>query len=66
MVSAAGRADDVKACCCDYGIGNELLSLFGDDPSYASWPSVPNPEYTYLDRIINAVRDGLTELEREA
>ncbi|MCA6954676.1 hypothetical protein [Pectobacterium polaris] len=66
MWEEAESADDVKACCCDYRIGSELLSLFGDDPWYASWPSVPNPEYTYLDRIINAVRDGLTELERTA
>lgn len=53
-----------KACCCDYGIGNELLELFGDDPCYARWPSVPNPNYQYLDRIVNAVRVGLVEMER--
>ncbi|EHH2973090.1 hypothetical protein J7Y79_004373 [Salmonella enterica] len=62
----AENADDVKANCCDYGIGNELLNLFGDDPWYANWPSVPNPEYQYLDRILNAVRVGLVEMERAA
>ncbi|EAV9187402.1 hypothetical protein FE399_20330 [Salmonella enterica] len=62
----AENADDVKANCCDYRIGNELLNLFGDDPWYAKWPSVPNPEYQYLDRILNAVRVGLVEMERAA
>ncbi|EEM9676033.1 hypothetical protein GI383_19540 [Salmonella enterica] len=62
----AENADDVKANCCDYGIGNELLNLFGDDPWYAKWPSVSNPEYQYLDRILNAVRVGLIEMERVA
>ncbi|HBN7019261.1 TPA: hypothetical protein PJF92_000140 [Escherichia coli] len=62
----AESADDVKACCCEYGIGNELLSLFGDEPWYANWPKVPNHEYQYLDRIVNAVRDGLNELEQVA
>ncbi len=27
MWNEAENADDVKACCCDYGIGNELLEL---------------------------------------
>lgn len=62
----AENADDVKVNCCDYGIGNELLNLFGDDPWYAKWPSVPNPECQYLDRILNAVRVGLVEMERAA
>ena len=66
MWDEAENADDVKACCCDYGIGNELLELFGDDPCYARWPSVPNPNYQYLDRILNAVRVGLVEMERAA
>lgn len=66
MWNEAENADDVKACCCDYGIGNELLELFGDDPWYAGWPSVPNPKYQYLDRILNAVRVGLVEMERTA
>lgn len=66
MWGEAENADDVKACCCDYVIGKNLLSLFGDDPFYAKWPSVPNHEYQYLDRIVNAVRDGLKEMERAA
>ena len=60
----AENADDVKACCCDYLVGEKLLGLFGDDPWYAKWPKVPNHEYQYLDRIVSAVRDGLNELER--
>ncbi|ECD3753445.1 hypothetical protein E0S44_14755 [Salmonella enterica subsp. enterica serovar Orion] len=66
MWDEAETAEDVKANCCDYVIGNELLNLFGDDPWYAKWPSVPNPEYQYLDRVINAVRDGMAEMERAA
>ncbi|HEJ0157914.1 TPA: hypothetical protein SLO89_004301 [Klebsiella pneumoniae] len=66
MWNEAENADDVKVCCCDYGIGNELLELFGDDPCYAGWPSVTNPKYQYLDRILNAVRIGLVEMERAA
>ncbi|ENJ9863796.1 hypothetical protein AB2X26_004552 [Salmonella enterica] len=66
MWDEAENAEDVKANCCDYVIGNELLNLFGDDPWYAKWPSVPNPEYQYLDRVINAVRDGMAEMERAA
>ncbi|HHI0407252.1 TPA: hypothetical protein ACP4PI_000300 [Escherichia coli] len=62
----AENADDVKACCCDYLVGEKLLGLFGDDPWYAKWPKVPNHEYQYLDRIVSAVRDGLNELERAA
>lgn len=60
----AENADDVKASCCDYLVGEKLLGLFGDDPWYAKWPKVPNHEYQYLDRIVSAVRDGLNELER--
>lgn len=66
MWDEAENADDVKACCCEYGIGNELLSLFGDDPWYAGWPSVPNHKYQYLNRIIDAVRAGLSQLEQAA
>ncbi|WP_097570952.1 hypothetical protein [Escherichia coli] len=62
----AENAEDVKACCCDYLVGEKLLGLFGDAPWYAKWPKVPNHEYQYLDRIVGAVRDGLNELERAA
>ncbi|QJT78208.1 hypothetical protein [Citrobacter freundii] len=64
MWDEAENADDVKESCCCFGVGNELLSLFGDDPWYAGWPTVPNPKYQYLERIVNAVRDGLKELDK--
>ena len=56
----------MKASCCNYLVGDKLLNLLGDDPWYAKWPSVPNHHYQYLERIIDAVRDGLAELERAA
>ncbi|WP_299996954.1 hypothetical protein [uncultured Cedecea sp.] len=64
MWDEAENSDDVKADCCDCRIGNALLNLLGDEPFYANWPSVPNPEYRYLDRIVDAVRGGIIELER--
>lgn len=66
MWDEAEGAEDVKSNCCDFRIGSALLKLLGDDPFYAKWPSVPNHEYQYLDRIVNAVRDGLKEMERAA
>lgn len=62
----AENSDDVKESCCNFHLGRHLLNLFGDDPWYAAWPSVPNPDYQYLDRILNAVRVGLVEMERAA
>ncbi len=66
MWDEAIDADDVKASCCNYLVGDKLLNLLGDDPWYAGWPTVPNPKYQYLDRILNAVRVGLVEMERAA
>lgn len=66
MWDEAVDADDVKASCCNYLVGDKLLKLLGDDPWYAGWPSVPNPKYQYLDRILHAVRVGLVEMERAA
>ena len=63
MCDEAEDADDVKANCCDRLVGDKLLGLLGDDPWYANWPSVPNHKYQYLERIIDAVRGGLAELE---
>ncbi|MFU0887888.1 hypothetical protein [Kluyvera sichuanensis] len=63
MWDEAEDADDVKASCCNYLVGDKLLGLLGDDPWYANWPSVPNHHYRYLDRIVDAVREGLNELE---
>lgn len=62
----AENAEDVKESCCDCRIGNKLPGLLGDDPWYAKWPAVPNHNYQYLDRILNAVRVGLAEMERAA
>lgn len=66
MWDEADGADDVKALCCDSRIGGALLNLLGDEPWYAGWPSVPNHEYKYLERITNAVRDALISLEAGA
>lgn len=66
MWSEAENAGDVKANCCDFLAGGRLLELFGDDPWYAGWPMVPNHEYQYLERILNAVRTGLNEMENTA
>lgn len=60
----AENADDVKESCCCFGVGNKLLNLFGDDPWYANWPTAPNPKYQYLERVLNAVRDGLKQIEK--
>lgn len=64
MWEEAENAEDVKTSCCEYSMGNVLLSLFDEEPWYANWPSVPNHEYKYLERILNAVRAGLAEMER--
>ena len=66
MWEQAENAGDVKTHCCDYSIDSVLAKLFGDDPWYANWPTVPNHEYKYLDRIVTAVRNGLSEMERAA
>lgn len=66
MWDEADGADDVKASCCNYLVGDKLLNLLGDDPWYAGWPMVPNHEYQYLERILNAVRAGLNEMELAA
>lgn len=60
----ADDAESVKANCCDFLVGDKLLNLFGDEPWYAGWPTVPNHEYQYIGRIKNAVRDGLNTMER--
>lgn len=59
----ADSADDVKDLCCCGGLGEVL---FGCEPWHADWPRVPNHKYQYLERILNAVREGLNEMERAA
>lgn len=66
MWHEAENAEDVKVSCCDFLAGDKLLNLFGDDAWYAGWPMVPNHEYQYLERILNAVRAGLNEMELAA
>jgi len=66
MWDEAINSDDVKESCCSRLVGNYLLNLFGDEPFYAGWPTVPNPKYQYLSRTIDAVRTGLKQLEVEA
>ncbi|WP_181817250.1 hypothetical protein [Serratia marcescens] len=45
------------------GISEAPKGLFGDDPWYVRWPTVPNPEYQYLERILDVVREALKQLE---
>lgn len=66
MWSEVSGADDVKALCCDSRLGSALLNLLGAEPWYAGWPSVPNHEYKYLERITNTVREALLSLEAGA
>ncbi|WP_314140394.1 hypothetical protein [Buttiauxella noackiae] len=62
MWDAAVSADDVKSECCNSGI-SPLRNLLGDDPWYAKWPSMPNHEYKYLERIIDTVRVALKKID---
>lgn len=45
--------DNVKN---DYTLCTEI---FGDDPYYAGWPSIPNPEYIYMESRLNIVRKAI-------
>lgn len=57
----ADGSENVKMRCCDYTYRSPLLSLFGDDPWYAGWPTVPNPDYEYLKRIVQTVREAIKQ-----
>ena len=57
----AEGSENVKALCCDYTYRSPLLSLFGDDPWYAGWPTVPNHDYEYLKRIVQTVREAIKQ-----
>lgn len=63
MWDAADGSDDVKGQCCGPTSFSPLRNLLGDDPWYAKWPTVPNHEYIYLERITDAVRAALVKLE---
>ena len=57
----AEGSENVKMLCCDYTYRSPLLSLLGDDPWYAGWPTVPNPDYEYLKRIVQTVREAIKQ-----
>lgn len=63
MWESAECSDNVKEDCCSWTHGSVLNELLGDDPYYAKWPTVPNPEYQYLERILDAVREALKQVE---
>lgn len=57
----AEGADDVKDLVCNWHSNSTLRKLFGDEPWHANWPSVPNPDYEYLERIVQAVREAIKQ-----
>lgn len=57
----AEGCENVKMFCCDYSYRSPLLTLFGDEPWYAGWPTVPNPDYEYLNRIVQTVREAIKQ-----
>ncbi|RYM59995.1 Uncharacterised protein [Serratia quinivorans] len=63
MWDTADCSEDVKGDCCACGRGSVLFDLLGDDTYYANWPTVPNHEYQYLERILDAVREALKQVE---
>lgn len=63
MWESAECSSDVKMDCCSWVNGSVLNELLGDDPYYAKWPTVPNHEYQYLERILDAVREALKQVE---
>lgn len=65
MWESAECSDDVKTDCCSWTHGSVLNELLGDDPWYARWPTVPNREYQYLERILDAVREALKQVEAQ-
>lgn len=59
----ASASHDVKQDCCSGFSSYALLEILGDDAAYAKWPTVPNHEYQYLERILDAVREALKQVE---
>ena len=62
----ANGADDVKDMVCSWHSRSSLRKVFGDEPWHASWPTVPNPDYEYLNRIVQAVREALEQSHEAA
>ena len=63
MWESAECSGNVKEDCCSWIHASVLNELLGDDPYYQKWPTVPNPEYQYLERILDAVREALKQVE---
>lgn len=63
MWESAECSGNVKEDCCSWIHASVLNELLGDDPCYQKWPTVPNPEYQYLERILDAVREALKQVE---
>lgn len=40
------------------------VELFGDDPYYVGWPQIENPEYTFMESRLNAVRRALNTMPK--
>lgn len=57
----AEGCENVKMFCCDYSYRSPLLTLLGDEQWYAGWPTVPNPDYEYLKRIVQTVREAIKQ-----
>lgn len=56
-------SNDVKERILNFHSCSNLSKVFGDEPWYADWPKVPNPDYDYLERIVQAVREALKETQ---
>ncbi|WP_343552163.1 hypothetical protein [Pantoea sp.] len=57
----AEDAVDIKDLVCSWHSNSTLCKLFGDEPWHANWPSVPNPDYEYLERIVQVVREAIKQ-----
>lgn len=62
MWESAECSGNVKEDCCSWIHASVLNELLGDDPYYVKWPTVPNHEYQYLERILDAVREALKQV----
>lgn len=57
----AEGADDIKGMVSSWHSNSTLRKLFGDEPWHANWPRVPNPDYEYLERIVQAVQAAIKQ-----
>ncbi|QDL32411.1 hypothetical protein [Serratia liquefaciens] len=63
MWDETNASHDIKGDCCNGFSSSAVRELLGDDPWYAKWPTVPNHEYQYLERILDAVHEALKQME---